>query len=85
MIVLAHHERRAAHGRHRCVWCCEPIAARESYIDLRIADGGTCWTQRQHTRCLDLVDRYGAFHALDAEEPLFWEDVLAWANEEHLQ
>ena len=49
--VLADTIRRAAHGRHRCGWCRQTIAAREQYRDLRMADYGTAWTWREHLAC----------------------------------
>ena len=56
MRVLASTIRRAAHGRHRCGWCHETIAARERYRDLRIADYGTVWTWREHLACCDRIN-----------------------------
>lgn len=78
MIVLASHYRRAARGLHRCCWCLEPIAARERYLDLRVVDDGICWTQRQHLACNDMVNRYGAYYAVEADEPIDFDEVRQW-------
>lgn len=53
--VLSERVRRAAHGRHRCGLCREPIAARSEYVDRRCADDGTAWTWREHIVCRDVV------------------------------
>ena len=53
--LLAHHERRAAHGRHVCRECRRLIAAREIYLDQRVAGDGTVWTYRAHLRCWRIV------------------------------
>jgi hypothetical protein len=82
VIVLASHKRRASHGLHPCAWCLQRIALGEWYIDLRVASDGTCWTQRQHIACLDLVNRYCAYHAVDEEDHIDWPEVLAWAAEQ---
>ena len=49
--LLAEYNRRAAHGLHRCGYCRRPIAAREQYLDQRIADDGSVYTFRAHHAC----------------------------------
>lgn len=49
--VISEHRRRAAHGKHVCCLCRRRIAAREEYLDQRLADNGTCWTSRAHLDC----------------------------------
>ena len=49
--LLAHNMRKAAHGRHTCRECRKAIAAREVYVDQRIATDGTVYTYRAHERC----------------------------------
>lgn len=49
--LLAEYNRRAAHGLHRCGYCRRPIAAREQYLDQRIAAEGTVYTFRAHHAC----------------------------------
>lgn len=66
--VVSVKARRAAHGRHVCVWCLHRIAAREVYIDMRVVHGPTMATQRQHERCLDLVEHAARYYGIDCEE-----------------
>lgn len=66
--VVSLRARRAAHGRHVCVWCRRRIAALEVYVDMRVAEGGSMRTQRQHERCLGLVERAAAYFGIDCEE-----------------
>lgn len=78
MIVLASFHRRAAHGLHRCCWCGSNINPRERYLDLRIATDGTVYTQRQHLACIDKVNRYGAYHGVEQDEPIDFDEVRQW-------
>ena len=80
--VIASHIRKAAHGRHRCVWCRQPIAARSEYHDMRIVDGGTVYTSRRHIACDLLGNTYCHMNALSEGEWPDWGEVLAWAAEE---
>lgn len=70
MNVLSDRNRRAAHGKHRCGYCREPIAYGEVYNDCRCADDGTAWTWRSHLRCLaflrEVVDPYDREDGIDA-------------------
>lgn len=50
--LLAHHHRRAAHGKHRCGLCGRNIAQGELYEDQRCADEGTVYTVRSHLACV---------------------------------
>lgn len=54
--VLSDRQRRAAHGRHTCQLCHQPIPARSLYTDRRVAHDGTAYTWREHTACGALVD-----------------------------
>lgn len=80
--VIQWTERKAAHGKHRCVYCGEHIAAREQYGDMRCACDGTAWTQRSHLACTDLVNRYAVDVGLDDEDWPDWQEVLSWAAAE---
>lgn len=55
MMLLAEHNRKASHGKHRCGWCGENIAQGETYRDQRIADMGTVWTWREHPACAERI------------------------------
>lgn len=56
--LLAEYKRKAAHGKHRCGWCLERIAAGEIYCDQRIADDGHVFTWREHITCGELAWAY---------------------------
>jgi len=57
--LLSETRRHAAHGQHRCRVCLRPIAARELYLDQRIAGDGTAWTFRMHLTCSDAISAWG--------------------------
>ena len=81
--LLAHHLRLAAHGRHRCGWCGLTIAARERYIDQRIAENGTVWTWRCHQACDDLVWRHFREPDIEGVHPHdVYADALALERED---
>lgn len=60
--------RKAAHGLHRCEWCRRPIAARSEYLDNRIAEDGTAYTQRSHVQCDRLIGQAMSYFSLDGED-----------------
>ena len=66
--MLSQRTRKAAHGKHRCGYCRQPIAAGEKYDDARIADLGTVWTWRSHLRCLAFLR--------DVAEQDTWDDGI---------
>jgi len=66
--LLAEHIRSAAHDRHRCGWCHEPIEVGEQYRDQRIADSGTVYTWREHIRCSDRLWHWWNRSAYYADE-----------------
>jgi hypothetical protein len=64
--VLSDTRRKAAHGKHRCGYCRQPIAAGEVYDDTRCADNGTAWTWRSHLRCQAFAQK--------VVDPFDWQD-----------
>lgn len=78
--LLAEHVRRAAHDKHRCELCHEPILRRSKYLDQRCAEDGRAWTFRCHVDCN--VRYWKAHRGLEllTDEPLEWSEVLEWED-----